>query len=223
MAKNCSSCEADANVMNSLFKNNGFKTYKFIDPNSGDVLNYIRAIAQNLNPNDYFVFYYSGHGSQTSDRNGDESDGLDETMLLNDREIIDDELAASFSYFNSGVKVLFLSDSCNSGTVYKDNDNNNNNPFNLSTIMDIDDIKSSIRAEFVAITSSRDDQSSLMGNPYSHFTNIIVNIWNNGRFSGSIRQFFQMINNQSTAQQPQYYSTGNNVNLFENERPFTIR
>lgn len=230
MANNCSSCEADASVMTSLLQNNGFTTYKIIDPTSDDVKRYLYSISQALYSGDYFVLYFSGHGGQVADLNGDEEDGMDEVLVLNDRNFLDDELATSFSYFNYGVKMLFLSDSCNSGSVYKNNPMNMNilkpgTPYTAETISVIDNNKNmnSMRGQFVAITSSRDDQNSRMGAPYSHFTSLILNTWNNGYFSGNLRQFYSMISSQSVDQQPQYFSAGPNAYLFESERPFTIR
>ena len=37
--------------------------------------------------------------------------------MLNDRQLLDDELYALWGYFQAGVRILVLSDSCHSGTV----------------------------------------------------------------------------------------------------------
>ena len=74
------------------------------------------------------VFHYSGHGSQTRDRNGDEVDGLDETIVTHDsrtseggrivRDITDDEIHALFRRLAKKTPhVTFLFDSCHSGTI----------------------------------------------------------------------------------------------------------
>jgi hypothetical protein len=60
---------------------------------------------------------YSGHGGQIPDVNGDEADQQDETWVLFDRELIDDELYQLWSQFAAGVRIFMLSDSCHSGTV----------------------------------------------------------------------------------------------------------
>jgi len=68
-----------------------------------------------------FFLSYSGHGGQVKDLNGDErEDHLDETWVLYDREMIDDELYALWSGFERGVRILMLSDSCHSGTVTRE-------------------------------------------------------------------------------------------------------
>lgn len=75
---------------------------------------------------DRVLFYYSGHGYQMPDRNGDEADGLDETLVSVDTEpdgqdgfrnmISDDELDARFSRL-TGRHTTVIIDSCHSGTV----------------------------------------------------------------------------------------------------------
>ena len=76
-------------------------------------------------PGDRVVVYYSGHGSQVPDENGDEEDGLDETFVPTDygrngnRDedmVIDDELAAALQALRDR-QVLLVADSCHSGTV----------------------------------------------------------------------------------------------------------
>jgi hypothetical protein len=44
---------------------------------------------ESVRSGDLVIFYYSGHGSYTSDLNGDEEDGLDETIVPSDRYDID--------------------------------------------------------------------------------------------------------------------------------------
>jgi Caspase domain len=70
------------------------------------------------------VFYYSGHGSQVYDVNGDEQDGYDETLCPVTKSgdfddfITDDELRSLVSdKVSSGVYSIFLTDCCHSGTV----------------------------------------------------------------------------------------------------------
>jgi hypothetical protein len=73
-------------------------------------------------PDDTVYFHYSGHGSQVQDLNGDEDDGLDETIVPQDGrsgnvpDIVDDELDAIFSRLRARSAVIVL-DSCHSGTA----------------------------------------------------------------------------------------------------------
>lgn len=71
---------------------------------------------------DRVVIYYSGHGSQLADENGDEDDGLDETLSPVDttedgrNQITDDEFGALLERL-AGRNVIVVIDSCHSGTV----------------------------------------------------------------------------------------------------------
>lgn len=62
------------------------------------------------------VVLVSGHGFQTPDRNGDETDGMDEMINIGSRTIIDDELNAVVLQFK--CKAILLSDTCHSGTMF---------------------------------------------------------------------------------------------------------
>ena len=72
-------------------------------------------------PGDFFLCTYSGHGGQVRDKNHEEeSDRSDETWVLYDRQLVDDELYALWATFKPGVRVVILSDSCHSGSVTKE-------------------------------------------------------------------------------------------------------
>jgi hypothetical protein len=80
----------------------------------------IRAAARELSSGDIFFVTYSGHGGQVPDLNGEELDGRDETWVLFDRMIVDDELYGLWSEFKPGTRIVVLSDSCHSGTVMRE-------------------------------------------------------------------------------------------------------
>lgn len=84
-------------------------------------------LVANATAGDIVVFHYSGHGSQLNDdQDGDESDGLDETLVPSDsdregtRDIRDDELNALIAELDPAVQVTLIFDSCHSGTVTRD-------------------------------------------------------------------------------------------------------
>ncbi|KAK6156842.1 hypothetical protein DH2020_011090 [Rehmannia glutinosa] len=81
----------------------------------------MRWLVQGCQPGDSMVFHYSGHGSQVRDRDGDELDGYDESLLPVDYEtegrIIDDEINATIVRpLPKGVKLHSIIDTCFSGT-----------------------------------------------------------------------------------------------------------
>ena len=86
------------------------------------ILNAFEQLVKETGPQDVVYVHYSGHGSQVADLNGDEEDGLDETLVPQDgrtpdvRDIVDDELDAIFSRLRARAAVIVL-DSCHSGTA----------------------------------------------------------------------------------------------------------
>jgi hypothetical protein len=113
-------CEADAQDMHALARSHGYEA-TLLKTSTGTrkaVLAGIQAAAGKLKSGDIFFLTYSGHGGQVPDRDGDEPEDMaDETWCLYDGELIDDELAALWTTFKPGVRILVLSDSCHSGTV----------------------------------------------------------------------------------------------------------
>lgn len=90
----------------------------------------MRDLVQRVGPEDVVVFHYSGHGSQMTDLEGDEPDGLDETIVPSDsgrapnhenRDIKDDEIylwLKELTAKTSSVTLIF--DCCHSGTIVRD-------------------------------------------------------------------------------------------------------
>lgn len=62
---------------------------------------------------------YSGHGSYSIDRNGDETDGCDELIVSCDlKSVLDDELKSLIqTHLKADVTLFALFDSCFSGSV----------------------------------------------------------------------------------------------------------
>lgn len=85
-----------------------------------------------IKPSDVVVIYYSGHGSQIPDEEGDEEDGLDETIVPCDAgpdrskredvvDVSDDEISLMLERLAARTKnINLIFDSCHSGTVTRD-------------------------------------------------------------------------------------------------------
>nr|VFK58484.1 MAG: Caspase domain-containing protein [Candidatus Kentron sp. TUN] len=78
---------------------------------------------------DVAVFFYAGHGSQMTDCNGDEPDGLDETFMFHDArsngvtDFSDDEFNHLLTQLNRKTEnVTVILDSCNAGTATRSAD-----------------------------------------------------------------------------------------------------
>lgn len=112
-------CEFDAHDMAAIARDAGYSTSMLItkQATSQAVLGALHDAAARLEPGDQLLLTYSGHGGQIPDVGGDESDAQDETWVLYDRQVLDDELYAAYSDFAAGVRIAVLSDSCHSGTV----------------------------------------------------------------------------------------------------------
>ncbi len=113
--------ERDTSKMKRLFESWGFQVTTLYDSQSMKIVDYLDDYAKKLGKNDYFAFYYSGHGSFKPDENGDESDNRDETLVLSDgttnKHLLDDTLYAEFNKIKA-KKIIFL-DSCHSGTAFR--------------------------------------------------------------------------------------------------------
>jgi hypothetical protein len=114
-----SGCINDAADMQAIADNLGYQSLLLTDSSAtaDSVIAEVGQAAMELQSGDILFLSYSGHGGQVDDVNSDEEDALDETWVLWDRQLIDDELYALWGKFVSGVRIVVLSDSCHSGTV----------------------------------------------------------------------------------------------------------
>jgi metacaspase-1 len=115
-------CEFDAKDMNGIAKANGFhgKTILTREATSKAVSRSVKEAASKLETGDILFLTYSGHGGQVPDRHSDEEpDARDETWVLYDRQLVDDELFSLWGEFQPGVRIFVLSDSCHSGSVVR--------------------------------------------------------------------------------------------------------
>lgn len=115
-------------------------------------------------PGDTLVFSYAGHGSQEPEPPGrnEEEDGLNENFLLggfspkaphNAERIIDDEMFVWLKAADDkGLRVVFIADSCHSGTMYRSAQ------------------ATGVRFRMVTIPDITDDQLTLPPPAFANFT-----------------------------------------------------
>lgn len=240
-------CEFDAKDMLALAKKQGFATSQSLltkDATSANVIAALTNAAKNLASGDILFLTYSGHGGQVKDTNGDEDDRQDETWVLYDRQLVDDELYNLYSKFKAGVRIIVLSDSCHSGTVtkalppeltggparrfmpppigkvvYKANkklyDAIQNDTPAAETIK--------VKATVLLISGCQDNQESLDGARNGLFTEKLKKVWNGGKFNGSTQKLRNLISMQMPASQtPNYSRVGAANAAFEAQQPFTV-
>ncbi len=82
-------------------------------------VNAVVDIASKANPADLVTITFSGHGRQTAAPDWSEPDREDETWVLYDREVIDDEIIDALKSFAPGVRVVVIGDCCNSDDVVR--------------------------------------------------------------------------------------------------------
>lgn len=119
--------EKDAKDMANILKAHGYETETILTESAtfNAVKSHILSYAEKLTDGDYLLIYYSGHGGR-DDRNDNPNnerndelekvDGIDDCWCLYDRPLWDDNLVNMLSLFKK-VKIVVISDSCNSGTM----------------------------------------------------------------------------------------------------------
>lgn len=246
-----SACEADAKDMLLLAKSQKITNNTVLlteKATATAVTEAITAAAKTLKKGDLFFLTYSGHGGQVRDTNGDEDrtdkERMDETWVLFDRQLVDDELFELWRLFKPGVRILVLSDSCHSGTVVRDiPDSVRGGPRNRAMprsvgkrvekkhsklYRDIQDDhrsaeKAEVKASIIQISGCMDNQLSRDGDRNGLFTGTMLKVWNKGKFPGNYRKFRDVIvAKMPEIQTPNYYVIGASNPTFEAEKPFTL-
>ena len=118
----CPGCDRDAARVATIAHDRGFNGVCALVDSCVDhpyVVPAFEAAAAVLGADDLLLLYYSGHGGRQRDLDGDEDDGHDETLCWYSGEVLDDRIADYLRRLPAGVRVLLISDSCNSGTQFR--------------------------------------------------------------------------------------------------------
>lgn len=139
------------------------------------ILSALQQFVAQSQPGDTVYFHYSGHGSQVQDLNGDEQDGLDETIVPQDGrsegvpDITDDELDAIFARLQVRTALIVL-DSCHSGTATRAIDirtrsvpRDTRTELYRSTAVAARAIVPRMQTRFVVMSGAADNQEALDG------------------------------------------------------------
>lgn len=88
------------------------------------VLKKLKTLAGKMKSGDILLLTYAGHGGEMmNDKAGGFDDEVnDQTWCLYDRQLLDDEIYESFAQFESGTRIVVVSDSCHSGTITRNLD-----------------------------------------------------------------------------------------------------
>lgn len=222
----CAGCELDVDNVERMLQPEGFQVQKLLTKAAtrSAVLRGITSMAQAAQPGDLVCIYYSGHGGQQPDRNGDETDGRDETLVAYDGELIDDQLAEAWTSFKAGVRIVFLSDSCNSGTNYRHHLGTlKATPMSLSMLSEKS--RAPMAAALVHIGACRDGATSDGYETGGVFTMALCRLWAGGKFAGSYVELHAALAKATAGtatQVAQYNEYGAVDGSFRNQRPFTV-
>lgn len=219
----CYGCELDVANVERILTPLGFKVSKLITQaaTASRILKALEAAAEVTQPEDAFVFYYSGHGGQQPDFDGDEVDRQDETLVAYDRQLSDDELNKIWPLFRPGARIVMISDSCNSGTNYRFAPGLSYEP---TPILFPSARGRSVRAQLIHIGACRDSATSDGYEDGGLFTRAMVNTWSGGAFNGDYKKFYSAILTKTAGaqQKAQYNEYGMVSDGFRTQRPFTI-
>ena len=216
----CWGCELDVDNMERIVSPLGYSrnVLKTKQATRDAVLDALSTNAKKLKSGDTLVFYFSGHGGQQPDTNGDEGDGKDETLVAYDGEIIDDDLNDIWVKFKSGVRIIMISDSCNSGTNYRlMRDVKNPTPFSPLA----PDTVSQMRAQMIHLGGCRDGFTSQGYQTGGEFTMALCEVWRDGAFRGDYQAFYEAIRRKVSGQDVQHNEYGPVSQAFREQKPFS--
>jgi len=112
----CPGCDVDANGLFGFCVSNGISARLIL--NSSATWKVVRSAITNaasgLKSGDLIIVTISGHGGQLPDDNGDEEDGLDETICLWDGQVRDDEVLKMINSLPHGIRLVLINDQCHS-------------------------------------------------------------------------------------------------------------
>lgn len=252
-------CLNDARDMEALARELGYSTTSLLDEKAtaARVTAAVRKAAGALEAGDIFLLTYSGHGGQVPDTNGDEArrdgyeigevpDALDETWVLYDRQLIDDELWALWAEFPAKVRVAVLSDSCHSGTVSRapqitpggvlppatrqmpprvaEEDGRRRAALYRRIQKAVPPRESSeVKASVLLISGCQDNQTSADGAGNGLFTEKLLDVWDGGKYRGSMRLLREaVVRRMPPWQTPNYYAVGARNRAFIRRRALHI-
>ncbi len=157
-------------------------------------------LVKGVTSNDRVLFYFTGHGSQIADKNGDEADGADEVLLpfnakiqneILDNVLVDEEFDRILDNIPAKMVLVFL-DACHSGTAtrkvltgeddlipkffdYKGMPITRKNPEKETTV----DNK-----KYIALSACKDDEEALSSKKGSLLTQGVLNALNEASLLG---------------------------------------
>lgn len=160
-------CINDMRTLEAMCISKGFSVKTLQEPNRQTILDEFKALLKSSKANDLLFFSYSGHGTDTVDRNNDELSGKDQMIVSADLQpVADDELKALImKHLHPQATLFAMFDSCFSGSVLD---------LRFMYMNDVVNGKEAVTpGQVVMISGCRDDQTS-------------ADTWENNKFCGAM-------------------------------------
>ena len=234
--------ENDAKELTSLANSQGFRVTQLItmEATYNNVIEQIE-MAQSLQDGDIFMFSYSGYGGMLPNKN--EPNFSEKTFCLYDGQLRYSEFFYLLSTFNEGVRLILVLDSSylggtredsrdTEGALYKfapgsvlvkmyrihikEHDKYLHDPRFIKTI-------EKIKSSAIIISACQENQFARDGNCNSLFISKLLDVWDNGAFNGSYKNFHKtIVSRMPPYQTPTYGELGKSNTKFVKQKPFTI-
>ena len=243
------SCENDAIVMQKIAEQLGYNTELLLttQANKKNLTTYLKEFSSSLQPDDVFLFTFSGHGGRKPQDTPDSSeiDRIDETLCLYDEMLIDDELKNIYwPLFKPGVRILCVFDSCHSGGMVKAA---KHDKWKFSKLIPKDVVKNTfqnnferykeinetlkknllakINAAVCIFAACEENQEALAGDDLSLFTFYFNELWAKDKFN-DLEEFCEIIRSEihrSDLHTPNIKYTGlDSKGVFAGKKPLII-
>ncbi len=175
-AGSCPGCDVDADTFAMLCREQGLQVSLHMNAQAtkANLEAAARAACTGMRAGDLLVLYVSGHGGQVNDGDPTEADGLSETLCLWDGQMTDTYLSTVLAEIPPGVRVFFVTDTCNSGTNYR------RRSYRAA-------VPAPFRAALIHYGGCADGQSSFGGPQGGVFTTALIDAWSE---TGTYRSWF---------------------------------
>ena len=196
----------DANAMQGLAGSLGYQTNILVDAlaRTDYLLGALGSLSATLRSGDTLLLTMSGHGSQVPDLTGAEPDKRQETWILFDKEIHASELYGQFASFKTGVVIIVIQDSSYPAVFRR--------PPKMPELS----------AQLLVLAGAKETQVAMDGEQQGKFTETLLAVWDNGKFSGNYTSFAQAIQKKMPENQtPQLYLYGPDTSVAL-RKPFTL-
>jgi metacaspase-1 len=235
-------CVNDANAMRAIATARGFDWLLLLNEGATKkrLLDALSIAAACLNSGDILLLSFSGHGDSLADNDEDEADKRDESWVMYDGRLRDDLLYAAWKEFKEGVRIVVVSDSCHSGTMLKPAEPPEDilakyqseesawhpyrNILSGASIEACDSGDTAVKASVILLAACEDSKKTPArgGKKLSWFTQAMMDIWDNGSFTGDYHTLLQTIGQNFPDKNPQFQAVGWRDSEFEMQPVFTI-